>query len=64
MHFDGTITLGNVLTIISFLIGFLMFYAKIVKLFAILQEYPPHRHNGDVIVYPRGMKPEDGQRVK
>lgn len=41
-----------------------MFYTKIVKLFAILQEYPPHRHNGDVIVYPRGMKPDEGVRSK
>lgn len=58
MHWDGTITLGNVLTIISFAVFFLIFYARIVRLFAIMEEYPPHRHNGDVIVYPRGMTPD------
>jgi hypothetical protein len=64
MHWDGTITLGNILTIAVFFFSFLAFYSKMVRLFAILQEYPPHRHNGDIIVYPRGMKPDDGQKVK
>ena len=58
MHWDGTITLGNVLTIIIFFGSFLAFYAKIVRLFAILQEYPPHRHNGNAVIYPKGMNPD------
>jgi hypothetical protein len=62
LHFDGTITLGNILTIITGLTAFLAFYSKMVRLFAILTEYPPHRHNGDVVIYPRGMRPEDPAR--
>lgn len=58
MRWDGTITLGNLLTIIALLVSFMAFYSRLVRLFAIFEEYPPHRHNADVIVYPRGMKPE------
>jgi hypothetical protein len=57
VHWDGTITLGNVLTIITGAVFFLAFYAKIVNFLAIMKEYPPHRHNLNVIYYPSTMKP-------
>lgn len=58
MKFDGTITVGDILMILSFAVAFLAFYGRINKLFTIIQEYPPHKHVGNEIVYPHGMSPD------
>jgi hypothetical protein len=57
INFDGTITLGNILTIISGFIAFLVVYSKMVRLLSIIEQFPPHRHVGNAILYPSGMEP-------
>lgn len=55
MHWDGTVTLGNLLTICWFT---LLAVAWWVRMNTLLREYPLHRHSGTEIFYPRGMRPE------
>jgi len=55
MHFDWTFTLGNLLMLVF---GALPILAVVVKTYWLLKEYPPHRHVGNVIVYPAGTRPE------
>ena len=62
LHWDGTITLGDILMMLSFAFSALLVYGKIATLLAILKEFPLHRHDGAAIYYPHGMKPEDPQR--
>ena len=54
-HFDGSITLGNILTILVLL-------WPVIRFSAIMRDFPPHRHiagreGKDIILYPRGMMP-------
>jgi hypothetical protein len=62
-HWDGTVTFGNVLTMIVFTLVFLKFYSKIVrfidKIELIIDEFPPHTHVRGLIRYPKGMEPAD-----
>lgn len=51
MHFDGTITLGNILTILAVL-------WPILRFTAVIRDFPPHRHTKDGIIYPKGMSPD------
>jgi len=59
---DGTITLGNLLTILGFGFAALKFYTKVVrfidKLEMLIDEFPPHRHVDGAILFPKGMSPE------
>jgi len=67
VHWDWTITAGNIIQIIWFTIvifgASIKIYTKVVrytdKLQLLMDEYPPHRHVSDQIVYPAGMKPQD-----
>jgi len=34
------------------------------RLWDVIQEYPPHRHVGHAILYPRGMSPEEVESLK
>jgi hypothetical protein len=53
------------LTIVSvLLVPTLLLLWKITRGLAIFQEYPPHRHVGKDVLYPRGMKPEDPQELE
>lgn len=64
MHWDGTITLGNLLTIATIagtiLIGYSKVYARIIrfmdKIEFLMSEYPPHKHAGDSVIYPEMLK--------
>jgi hypothetical protein len=61
LHWDGTISLGNIITLL-FGAGPILFF--VVRIYVLFREFPPHRHmNGD-IYYPKGMKPEDAQRTR
>jgi hypothetical protein len=53
MIWDGTVTLGNALTI-----GWvtLIAIAWWVKFNTLLKEYPLHKHIGSVIIYPAGTR--------
>lgn len=54
-----------VLTIVSvLLVPTLLLLWKIMRGLAVFQEYPPHRHVGKQILYPRDMKPEDPQELE
>jgi hypothetical protein len=59
MHWDGTITFGNALTIGWFTFLAIMWW---VKFSTLLREYPLHKHIGSVIIYPVGTKLEDRER--
>lgn len=50
IHWDGTITLGNLLTIVVLLY-------PVLRLASVMRDFPPHRHIGHEIVYPKGMAP-------
>jgi hypothetical protein len=53
------------LTIVSvLLVPTLALLWKITRGLAIFREYPPHRHVGKDILYPRGMKPEDPEQME
>lgn len=61
MRFDWNIPVWQVFTAIW--ITFVFFFTVIRKLdilIAILKEYPPHKHIGDTIIFPKGMKPDNG----
>jgi hypothetical protein len=51
MHWDGTVTLGNVLTMAVVLFPVLRFWV-------VLTDFPPHRHARGYIIYPKGMAPK------
>ena len=67
MKFDWTISIGNVITLVTFLPVAVAALVKVVRwtdrLDMLMGEYPPHRHlNSDpetdtTILYPRGMRP-------
>lgn len=53
------------LTIVSvLLVPTLLLLWKITRGLALFQEYPPHRHVGKEIIYPKGMKPEDPEQME
>ena len=52
IHWDGTISLGNVLMILAVL-------WPVIKFSVIMRDFPPHRHTDSKILYPKGMSPED-----
>lgn len=64
LHWDGTVTFGDILMMLSFAFSALLVYGKIMALLTTIREYPLHRHQGDIIIYPHGMKPEDPTRLK
>ena len=52
------------LTIVSvLLVPTLLLLWKITRGLAVFQEYPPHRHVGKDILFPKGMKPEDPEQM-
>jgi hypothetical protein len=51
MHWDGTITLGNVLTMIVFML-------PVIRFWSVFVDFPPHRHARGFIIYPKGMAPK------
>jgi hypothetical protein len=54
-----------ILTIVSvLLVPTLVLLWKIVRGLAIFREFPPHRHLGKEVLYPKGMKPEDPQELE
>ena len=55
MHFDGTITLGNLLTIGVFLWPVIRFTMQ-------TRDFPLHRHVNGKIFYPKGMAPGEGHK--
>lgn len=63
MHFDWTVTFGDILKLMSFAFGLLLIYGKLVKFVTkiewMMDEFPPHKHigNNNDILYPRGMEP-------
>jgi len=53
------------LTIVSvLLVPTLVMLWKLMRGLAIFQEFPPHRHVGKDVLYPKGMKPEDPQELE
>jgi hypothetical protein len=56
LHWDGTISLGNILTII-FGAGPVFYIA--LKTYWLLKEYPPHKHLNGHIIYPTGVTPQE-----
>jgi len=34
------------------------------RVWDVLQEYPPHRHVGKQVLYPKGMKPEHSEDLE
>lgn len=62
MRFDWTINLNIVLILTAGILAwgkfFLMVRDEFRDIKAILREYPPHRHVGTGIIYPKDMDPE------
>lgn len=64
MHWDGTVTLGNLLTIasiaVTLFVGYNKIYTRVIrfmdKIEFLLAEYPPHKHAGDTVIYPELLK--------
>lgn len=66
LRFDGTVTLGNVLTLATILLmGFGAWYKFLRKIDLLIQrmeDFPPHRHTNGGVIYPKGFDP--GASVK
>lgn len=54
MHWDWTVHLGEIIGGISFGVAVLR---KLDRLIVVFEEYPPHRHAGNTIIYPKGQEP-------
>jgi hypothetical protein len=74
MKWDFTISVGDILAALS-ICGTVAAAAwgvmrRLSKVLVFFEEYPPHRHVGDQILYPKGYSPEapaglgDGPRLK
>jgi len=48
LHWDGTVTLGNVLMVLAVL-------WPVIRFSVLMRDFPPHRHVKDGIIYPKGM---------
>lgn len=58
MHLDWSISVWQVLA--ALWVTFLFFFTiirKLDRLIAIFEEYPPHRHIGEELIFPKGMRP-------
>jgi hypothetical protein len=58
MHLDYSVSVWQVVAAIW--VTFVFFFGivrKLDKIIAIFEEYPPHRHIGDELIYPKGMRP-------
>ena len=58
MHFSWDISFGTLLSIGVYVTFGVPFFIRMGKLLQIYKDYPPHRHYGTFIVYPRGMDPD------
>jgi hypothetical protein len=55
----------RLLTIVSvLLVPTVALLWKVTRGLAIFQEFPPHRHVGKDVFYPKGMKPEPPQELE
>jgi len=60
MHWDATIGISSLLV----LLGIAWRVNRTLnKLWDLFQQFPPHRHEGEDVFYPKGMKPEEPQRL-
>lgn len=58
MHLDWSVSVWQVSVAIWFIfVFFFTVVRKLDKIIAIFEEFPPHRHLGNDLIYPKGMKP-------
>lgn len=61
IKFDFTVTIGNLITAFGICVTLAGSAWAVIRKFNqildVFREYPPHRHVGDEILYPAGMKP-------
>jgi len=59
VHLDWTINVGTLIAVLTFGFGGLKFYLALrdtlTEIKMLLREFPPHRHEGEYILYPKGI---------
>lgn len=60
LHIADVISIPTMLIVIGFAVRALRFMGRVEQLF---NDYPPHRHVNGTVIYPKGYKPTDEERL-
>ena len=63
MRFSAEITLGTIVSIVSFLGVMIPLFMRLGRVLQLFETFPPHRHQGRYIFYPKGFEPRDPEKM-
>ena len=64
MHFSGDISLGTIVSVVAFLSTMIPLFLRLGRIISLFEQFPPHRHFGSHIFYPKGMDPNSREDDK
>jgi hypothetical protein len=63
VHITWDVSFGTIISIVTFLGITIPLFIRLGEVLRMFKEFPPHKHQGQFIIYPRGYEPARARRM-